>query len=61
MAFVFSFWYLVMAMLAVGVVACIMVFFNMDKKDKEIIDNFVKESTNQPATSEEPAAAEDVK
>ena len=59
MAFVFSFWYIVMAMLAVGVVACIMVFFNMDKKDKEIIDNFVKESANQPATSEEPAIEKD--
>ena len=59
MAFVFSFWYIVMAVLAVGVVACIMVFFNMDKKDKEIIDNFVKESANQPATSEESAVEKD--
>lgn len=59
MAFVFSFWYIVMALLAIGVVACILVFFKMDKKDKEIIDNFVKESANQPATSEEHAVEKD--
>lgn len=60
MAFVFSFWYIVMAVLAIGVVACIVVFFMMDKKDKELIDNFIQESAkNQPA--EQPVLDEDVK
>ncbi len=47
MTFVFSFWYFVILALVAGVVACIIVFFKMDKKDKELIKNFVEESQNQ--------------
>ena len=32
MEFVFSFWYIVVAVLIVGVVAALYVFFKMDKK-----------------------------
>jgi len=50
MEFVFSFWYIVMAVLVVCIAACITVFVMMDKKDKVLIDEFVKNaSTEQKA------------
>lgn len=47
MTFVFSFWYIVLALLAVGIVAAIIAFVKMDKKDRVLIDNFIKESTEE--------------
>ena len=47
MAFVFSPWYFVMIALVVGIIACLVVFFRMDKKDKEIIKDFLEESQKQ--------------
>ena len=47
MAFVFSPWYFVMIALVVGIVACLAVFFKMDKKDKEIIQEFIEKSQSQ--------------
>ena len=41
MTFVFSYWYIVMAVLLVGIVAAIVAFILMDKKDKVIIKEFV--------------------
>ena len=53
MAFVFSPWYFVMIALVVGIIACLVVFFRMDKKDKEIIKDFLEESQKQ--VEEEPS------
>lgn len=69
MEFVFSFWYIIMILLVLGIVACLVVFFMMDKKDRVLIDNFIKESTvnSQPANEttadkvEETAQTEEVK
>ncbi len=59
MAFVWSNWYIVMAVLAIGVIACIAVFILMDKKDKEIVADFVKKNSEPaPATKAEPAPVE---
>jgi len=44
MAFVYTFWYIVMILLVAGIVACLTVFFKMDKKDKVLIDEFIKQS-----------------
>lgn len=47
MAFVFSPWYFVMIALVIGIIACFIVFFKMDKTDKEIIKKFVEETQKQ--------------
>ena len=47
MTFVFSFWYIVMAVLVLGIAACVVGFILMDKKDRVIIKEFV-DSTNEP-------------
>ena len=52
MTFVFSVWFIVAAILLVGAVACIVVFFKMDKKDRQLLDKFVKEQTEQADQSE---------
>lgn len=61
MTFVFTFWYFVMILLVGGIVASLLVFFKMDKKDKVLIDKFIKEA--QAAQQEQPAneQAEEVK
>ncbi len=51
MTFVFTFWYFVIFALVAGIVACLVVFFKMDKKDRELIKEFVNEQT-QDAESE---------
>lgn len=51
MAFVFSAWYFVILAVIAGIVACLLVFFKMDKKDREMIEKFIQD--NQP--KEEPA------
>ena len=42
MAFVFSFWYIVMALLVAGITACMIVFVKMDQKDRVLIEEFIK-------------------
>ena len=66
MEFVFSFWYIVAIVLVLGIVACLVLFFMMDKKDKVLIDNFVKEATAEQSkqqiaevVAEEPAKVEE--
>lgn len=56
MSFVFSIWYIVAAVLVVGIIACFITFFKMDKKDRNLIDEFIK--AQQPA--EEVSAEEQV-
>ena len=48
MTFVFSFWYIVLILLVIGVVLSIVFFIRMDKKDEVLINDFVKNST-EPA------------
>ena len=52
MAFVFSAWYIVAALLVAGIATCVFLFFKMDKEDKVIINKFLNDSQNQEA--EEP-------
>ena len=44
MTFVFTSWYVVLAVLLVAVIGCIVAFVLMDKKDKVIINEFVNEA-----------------
>ena len=57
MFFVYSSWYIVLAVLAVAIVALIVTFVMMDKKDRQIIKEFVEK--NQ-ANIQEPADVEKV-
>lgn len=59
MTFVFSPWYFVLIILVAAIVASILVFVRMDKKDRVIIDNFIKQSTEE-ATSENEIVKEEV-
>ncbi len=47
MTFVFSVWYFVMIALVAGIAACLVFLFLMDKKDRVMIDQFVKDSQAQ--------------
>ncbi len=60
MAFVYSNWYIVLAILIACFIAAVVVYILMDRKDKEIIDEFVKsvEQENKKAV-EEVKAVED--
>ena len=54
MEFVFSVWYIVAAVLVVGIIACLVVFFKMDKEDRVLVDEFIKTNqSNSNATKEE--------
>ena len=53
MAFVYSNWYIVMALLVVGIIALVTTFILMDKKDVKLIDEFIKASS-QPNKDETP-------
>lgn len=44
MFFVYSSWYIVLAVLAVAIVALIVAFVMMDKKDRQIIKEFVEKN-----------------
>lgn len=57
MFFVYSSWYIVLAVLAVAIVALIVAFVMMDKKDRQIIKEFVEK--NQ-ANIQEPTDVEKV-
>lgn len=53
MAFVWSSWYIVLALLVVGIVACLTIFFLMDKKDKVLITKFIEKSSAPQEKKEE--------
>ena len=61
MAFVFSFWYIVMALLVAGIAAALVVFIRMDKQDKVLIDQFVKEASAQQPEAKVEAPVEETK
>ncbi len=44
MFFVYSSWYIVLAVLAVAIVGLIVTFVMMDKKDRQIIKEFVEKN-----------------
>ena len=50
MEFVFSPWYFVMIALVVGIAVSVFFFIKMDKKDKVLIENFVKEAQTTTET-----------
>ena len=52
MTFVFSPWYFVLILFVVAIVVAIVLFVQMDKKDRVIIDEFIKDSTNEPIKEE---------
>ena len=47
MAFVFSYWYIVLAVLAVGIGVAIYFLVRMDKQDGKLIANFVDASKDE--------------
>ena len=59
MKFVYSNWYIVMAVLLVLIIGSIVAFILMDKKDKELIKDFVK-SNAEPAEVPEEVKSEPV-
>lgn len=53
MAFVFSYWIIVFVLLLVAVVGLVVAFMMMDKKDRVLINDFIK-SASEPQAAEEP-------
>ena len=53
MVFVWSYWYIVLAILLIGAIGCVVAFILMDKKDREIISSFVKDNS-QPVEEKKP-------
>ncbi len=52
MTFVFTSWYFVIFALIAGIVACAVIFIKMDKKDREIIKNYVEQNQSQESSVE---------
>ena len=59
MKFVYSNWYIVIGVLLVLIVASIVAFVLMDKKDRELIQDFVKKNS-EPAETLETSSSESV-
>lgn len=47
MTFVYTSWYIVLALLVVAIAGLVVAFIMMDKKDKQIIETFMKETNAQ--------------
>ena len=52
MIFVWSFWWIVIAILVLGIIGTAVAFIMMDKKDAVLIDDFKK--AHMPTTDSEP-------
>ena len=59
MYFVYTNWYIVMAILVVAIIGLIVTFILMDKKDKALIQEFVENSQSQVVTEKENDNAEE--
>ncbi len=59
MYFVYSSWYIVLALLLVAIIALIVTFIMMDKKDRVLIEEFVKNSAVVDEDSKPNASIED--
>lgn len=57
MFFVWSWWYLVIALLIAGIVAMAVVLVKMNKKDIQIIEDFQKENAVEEVPTENSTAA----
>ena len=58
MFFVWSWWYLVIALLIAGIVAMAIVLVKMNKKDIQIIEEFQQENAAEEVPTENSTAAE---
>lgn len=59
MYFVYTNWYIVMAILVVAIIGLIITFILMDKKDKALIQEFVENSQSQVVAEKENDNAEE--
>ncbi len=55
MFFVFSSWYIVLAILLVAVIVMAVVFFKMDKTDRTLIQEFVAQNAQNSDKENEPS------
>lgn len=60
MEFVFTSWYFVMIALVAGIVACLVIYVKMDKKDRTIISDYVKNNQAQAEQEQAQPASEQV-
>ena len=62
MTVVFSVWYIVIIIFAIAIAGLIVAFVKMDKKDRELISDFVKQANSvedqTPVQTEQPVAEE---
>lgn len=59
MYFVYTNWYIVMAILVVAIIGLIVTFILMDKKDRALIQEFVENSQSQVVAEKENDSAEE--
>ena len=59
MSFVFTSWYFVIIALVACIVACLLVFFRMDKTDRVLIKEFVEQSQTLQENQESNEANEE--
>lgn len=59
MYFVYTNWYIVMAILVVAIIGLIITFILMDKKDRALIQEFVENSQSQVVAEKENDNAEE--
>lgn len=59
MYFVYTNWYIVMAILVVAIIGLIITFILMDKKDRALIQEFVENSQSQVVAEKENDSAEE--
>lgn len=59
MYFVYTNWYIVMAILVVAIIGLIVTFILMDKKDRALIQEFVENSQSQVVAEKENDNAEE--
>ena len=58
MTFVFTSWYFVILALLAGVIACVVVCLKMDKKDRQIIKDFVETNKKNEENKKQPVVEE---
>lgn len=59
MMFVFSYWYIVLAVLAVGIGAAVFFLVKMDKKDNKMLAEFVESAKQEEVKAETTKVAEE--
>ena len=51
MFFVYSNWYIVLAILIIAIIALAVVFFKMDKKDRALIEEFIANNSEEESNN----------